>query len=407
MPTPPRSLDPEVKAMLDGLRTSIAAATPMSSHKALQAQCDAIDSKMATRHVGESSFGRPSTLLKTIQENEGVARLLKDRRGTAVLHLKGNEYADLMDRKSIISSTVSGTSEGDPLAPVGVATTGVLQIDRIAGITPEARAVLKVRNVLYSRPTNLGVVDFVKVSTPLSIASPVAEASVKPENQLTFTSLSEKVRLIATWIPATKQVLDDMTELMGFIQSSLPYYINLEEELQLLAGDDTGENLHGLLPQAQSYNASYLSAVNGWTRLDVIATAIQQINASKEIDPSFVILNTNDWWAIALTKDSLGRYILGDPQSLTTPRIFGLDVVSTTSIPPGTFLVGSGSSVAAEIRDRSELTVEISTEHADYFTRNLVAVRAEKRLALVTKRPNSFVTGSFTTSPNSSQAVTT
>ena len=41
--------------------------------------------------------------------------------------------------------------------------------------------------------------------------------------------------------------------------------------------------------------------------------------------------------------------ILGDPASLTTPRVFGLDVVSTTSIAQGTFLVGSGSPVAAEI----------------------------------------------------------
>ena len=42
---------------------------------------------------------------------------------------------------------------------------------------------------------------------------------------------------------------------------------------------------------------------------------------------------------------------------------------------------------------------KISTEHADFFTKNLVAVRAEKRLALITRRPGSYVTGSFTTSP--------
>ena len=154
------------------------------------------------------------------------------------------------------------------------------------------------------------------------------------------------------------------------------------------------------MPQAQTFNTALLpSAARGWTKLDVIATAIRQINASKEIDPTFVILNTNDWWDIALTKNSLGNYILGDPQSLTAPRIFGLDVVPTTSIAEGVFLVGSGSPVAAEIRDRQEMQVEISTEHSDYFVRNLIAVRAEKRLALVTKRPASFVSGTFTTSP--------
>jgi HK97 family phage major capsid protein len=170
--------------------------------------------------------------------------------------------------------------------------------------------------------------------------------------------------------------------------------------LQLLAGDNTGENLHGLLSQAAAFNTALLpSAAKGWTKIDVIATPIKQINQSKEIDPTFVVMHTNDWWDIALTKDSFGRYILGDPSSLTTPRVFGLDVVPTTSIAQGTFLVGSGSPVAAEIRDRQEMQVEISTEHADYFVRNLVAVRAEKRLALITKRANSFVSGTFTTSP--------
>jgi HK97 family phage major capsid protein len=392
-------VDPELKSILDTVRTGIASAASASQLDALQRQVDTIDKKIARKAYGDSSFDSGSALLQTVQNNESIHRMIKDKRGTAVLHLKGTEYAELMSRKSIISATSSGSSEGDTLAPVGTATTGVLQIDRIPGITPEARQALKVRDVLSQRRTTMQVVDYVKVSSPLSIASPVPEASTKPENALAFTSMSEKVRLLATWIPATKQVLDDFTELMGFIQSSLPYYVNLEEELQLLAGDDTGENLHGLIPQAAAFNTGLLSASHGWTRLDVIATAIQQINAAKEIDPTFVILNTNDWWAIALTKDSLGRYILGDPQSLTTPRIFGLDVVSTTSIPQGTFLVGSGSPVAAEIRDRQEMTVEISTEHSDYFTRNLIAVRAEKRLALITKRPSSFVTGTFTTSP--------
>ena len=37
---------------------------------------------------------------------------------------------------------------------------------------------------------------------------------------------------------------------------------------------------------------------------------------------------------------------------------------------------------ASEIRDRQEMIVEVSTEHQDYFVKNLVAIRAEKRLCL-------------------------
>jgi HK97 family phage major capsid protein len=80
-------------------------------------------------------------------------------------------------------------------------------------------------------------------------------------------------------------------------------------------------------------------------------------------------------------------------------NLFGLQVYTTTSLAAGTFLVGSGSPIAAEIRDRMEMQVDISTEHQDFFVKNLVAIRAEKRLALLVRRPASYVTGTFTTSP--------
>ena len=38
----------------------------------------------------------------------------------------------------------------------------------------------------------------------------------KPENQATFTTVSERVKTIATWIPASRQILDDFSELMTF-----------------------------------------------------------------------------------------------------------------------------------------------------------------------------------------------
>jgi HK97 family phage major capsid protein len=364
----------------------------------LQTQVDALDVKLAQKHGGGI---QQKSLADELKENESISRLLRDRKGRAYIDLSPAQTSAIMGRKSVISAIGTGSDGEDTLNPVGVATTGVLQIDRIPGIVAEARQVLKIRNVLFARPTTMQVVDFVRVVTPMSLASPVPEASIKPENQLTFASFSERIKLIATWIPATKQVLDDFTELMGFIQTTMPYYVDLEEEMQLLAGDNVGEDLHGIVPQASAFNAGLLpfSAAQGWTKIDIIATAIAQINAAKEIDPTFVILNPIDWWGIRLTKSTFGTYIIGDPQTQVRPSLFGLDVVVTTTMPVGQFLVGSGNPVAAEIRDRMGMQIEVSTEHADFFTRNLVAIRAEKRLCMVVKRPASFVSGTFLTSP--------
>lgn len=352
---------------------------------ALQTQVDAIDAKLAQDRIAQD----PGTTLEDeLKANESVQRLMKDRSGRATIKLTGKHAAELFERKTTITDTA-----------VGVQTTGVLRIDRTPGITMEARQVLTVRDMLSARPTTFALIDFVKVNAPMVLASPQVEASVKFENAVTFTAVSEKVRTIATWIPASRQVLDDFAELRGFIDSSLPYYVNLEEEIQLLSGDGTGENLHGLILQATAFSTSLLSSSAGWNKIDIIGRAIQQITAAKEIAPEFVILHPTDWWGMRLQKDSYGRYILGDPQSFVRPNLFGLTVVPTTSIASGTFLVGNGQSIASEIRDRMDMVVEISTEHDTFFTKNLIAIRAEKRLALVVKRAASYLTGSLTLSP--------
>jgi HK97 family phage major capsid protein len=59
----------------------------------------------------------------------------------------------------------------------------------------------------------------------------------------------------------------------------------------------------------------------------------------------------------------------------------------------GSFLIGS--SMGAEIKDRAQATVEVSREHSDNFTKNMVTILAEERLALCVKRVEAFITGSL------------
>jgi HK97 family phage major capsid protein len=391
-----KTLATEIKSAVDAMRVNNdEVKTKMAG---MQTQLDAID--RTTKSLPTFGFtGGPSALYKTFDESEDVQRLVRDRPGKAVLHIKGDAFRE-MQRKTVLTETVSGSIGSDTGVAAGLATTGVLPIDRMSGITTEARQQLKIRDVLSAAPTENAIVDFVKVLTPMSIASPVPEGSLKPEQNLNFTSSSERVKTLASFLVASKQILDDMQELKLWVTQSLPYYTGLAEELQILAGDNSGEDLHGIIPQAASFNTGLLPAASkGWNKIDVIAAAIEQIAITKELPPSFIVINPTDWWSIRLTKDTLGRYLLGDPQTVARPNLFGLDVVDTTSIASGTFLVGSGSPIASQIRDRQEMIVEISTEHLDFFQRNLVAIRGEKRLAMVVKRPSSYVSGTFSTSP--------
>jgi HK97 family phage major capsid protein len=394
--TPEDKLDAEIKSMKTSILEAIGAKADLATVTAMQKQLDALDVAIAHRHV---ALAPDEPIRKAFEENESVQRILKDRKGTAVVTLNGKQMQQLMERKTTITSGAVGSS-----------TSGVLTIDRIPGITPEARQKLMLRNMLTSRPTTMQIIDFVKVLAKPAIGSPQTEASDKGENAATFTTKSERIQTIATWIPASRQVLDDMDELMMYIQTGLPYYVNLEEEKQMLTGSGSGTDLDGLITQATAFDTALLVPSAGWNRLDLIGHGIQQISEASEFEPSFIVLNPKDYWNIRLTKDNYGRYILGDPQDSvavlatggvvqTQQNWFGLTPVSTNNIAPGSFLIGSGDPNVAEIRDRMEMQVEIATQHSDYFTKNLIAIRAEKRLALICRRPAAFITGSFSTSP--------
>ncbi len=390
------TLEAEIKAIKEEIIAKIGG--NQTEMKAMQRQLDSLDRAITGRPGGGGGGGEQKSLYDLFSEDDGIKRLLADKKGRAVINLRGAD-ALLLDRKTTITS-----------GAVGATVSGVLPIGRLPEITTEARQTLTVRDALTASPTQFQLIDFVRVLSPMTIASPVPEASTKPENQVTFTTVSERIKTIATWQPASRQILDDMDGLVAFIRTSLTFYLNLAEEQQLLSGDNVGEDLHGLIPQASAFNTGSLVPAKGWNKIDIIGRAIEQITAARELMPTFIVMHPIDWWDIRLTKDNFGRYILGDPQQAgyassagyqlnPTENIFGLQVIPTTSIALGTFLVGSGSPVAAEIKDRLETQIDISTEHSTFFTQNLIAIRAEKRLALITRRPGSFVTGSFSTSP--------
>lgn len=341
-----------------------------STIEKLQTQVDGIDVKLATK---QASVEAPKTLVEQLRENDGILRLMKDRRGSGVISIKASDF----ERKTTLTSTGLDNALRT-YAP---------------GIVSEARQQLTLRKLLTARPTQAQIIDYLKVTGAPSVGLPVAETTLKPENAATFATVSEKVRTIATWIPASKQILDDFSELASFIETTLPYYVDLGEELEMLAGDGTGEHLHGFITQATALDVTALVA--GDNKVDVLGKAMAQIANAKELTPDFIVVNTADLWKMRLLKDTQGHYLLGDPSSAAFPNLFGATVVPTANIAAGTFLVGSSAAPAAEIRDRQDVTVEISTEHADYFARNMVAIRAEKRVALLVKRPGAFVTGAF------------
>jgi HK97 family phage major capsid protein len=271
--------------------------------------------------------------------------------------------------------------------------------DRTVGIYANPDRKLTVRDLLPTMTTTSNSVEYTKENVFTNSAapqyvSPSFENVAKAESDITFTLGTAPVRTIAHFISASRQVLEDSGALEGYINSRLVYGLKLKEENQLLNGDGTGGNLSGLITNATAYDTAL--TVSGDTYMDKLRHGIYQVEAA-EYPVDAIIMNPKDWHTIELIKDSgatTGMYVFGNPLSGNRPNIWGVPVVTTNSMAVGKFLVGSYT-MGAAIFDRQNATVEMSNSHGDNFTKNMVTILAEERIALAIFRPASLVYGSF------------
>lgn len=106
-------------------------------------------------------------------------------------------------------------------------------------------------------------------------AATVAEGTLKPQSDLQFELMTYPCRVIAHWMKASRQLLDDVPRLRGVVNGELIYGLKLVEENQLLNGSGTGNDLNGLYTQATASTAN-LAVVQAPTKVDVIGIAILQ-----------------------------------------------------------------------------------------------------------------------------------
>jgi len=306
----------------------------------------------------------------------------------------GEQFADSPGLKSFAEDT---SRPGRFRVEVKDITTGatsggaMAQNFRDGEVTTLARKRMTVRDLLPVVQISGNAAEYVVQTSRPNAAATVAEGALKPESDMALELRTAPTRVIAHWITASRQVLDDSAQLRDLINGELRYGLQEAEEVQLLNGDGTGSNLTGLIPNATAFSDPL--GLTGGTMIDTIASAILQ-NALANLPADGLIVHPADWTTMRTLKTADGEYILGHPAAAVEPRLFGLPAVVTPAITQGQFLVGNFRA-SATIYDRWQPTVQVSTDHADFFIRNLVAILAEERLALAIKQPLALTYGAF------------
>ena len=228
-------------------------------------------------------------------------------------------------------------------------------------------------------------------SIPTNNAAEAAEGVQIAQSSITFTTGTMPVTNVAHFIKITRQLAMDNAALAAFINRRMVYGVNLRVENQLVAGDGVAPNLGGLTlaanRTAHGYTAASLAALglSATNKLDLIGKMIGDC-ALADYPADVIILNTADWWTLRLSKDSQGRYLLGDPASSVTPMLFGRPVVASNAMTALNVWVGSLSQ-AATLHNREGIVVDMSDSDENNFQLGLVSVRAMRRLALTVEKP--------------------
>lgn len=360
-------LSEETKASVDKMATELNAMR--EAEKSLKAALGELE-----QHVAQMPLSNAAKVVETVGQVVINSEALK----TFSASVEGGKRLSIPVNAALLSTGVAD---------------GVVEPQRLPGIDTTPKQRLFIRDLIAPGRTGAPAIFWVQQTGFTNAAKVVAEGTTKPYSDIQFATKITPVTTIAHMFKASKQILDDFAQLQSTVDAEMRYGLKYVEEQEILFGDGTGVHLHGIVPQATAFAGAFeVEQQNG---IDDLRLAMLQAQLAR-FPASGHVLHFIDWAKIELTKDTLGRYILANPAALTGPTLWGLPVVATEAPAfQGKFLTGAFNA-AAQLFDREDANVVISTENADDFEKNMISIRCEERLALAVKRPEAFIYGSFT-----------
>lgn len=316
-------------------------------------------------------------------------------RSAGQLFTESDEYRNWGGSGALEVRTLVTNAGGITFSTAGGTGPGLLRPLGTPVIPPASvyRQRLFIRDVLSVQQTGLASVPYIKelnavaLSSAASGAQFVGEGQQKAEVGIDFRPDDAPIRKLAAWIPCTYEILQDAPTLRGYIDGRLSYMLALAEERGIIGGNGTSPNLRGLL------NSSIGTQTFSGDPFVSLGLAMGKLEVAQGT-PTFIAMHPADFWQAQTTRfvsqfagatAGLNNAPFGTPNT----EIWGVPVVRTVAITPGTALVGCRD--GAVILDREQPVVRVGDQHLDYFTTNRVAILTEERLGLAVHRPDWFI----------------
>ena len=366
--------------------------------KSLQEQ---LDSRLKEHTAEIEKNGKASTeLTGSIDELSEKYKAMRDElsdlaqkqtvlpAGGAPVESAGNEFV----KSDMFERLASGQSERARFAVKNTVLSSNTTAfpDQRPGIIPGDFKPLTIRQLIPTISVASNAVNALREATNTNSAAEVAQGAAKAESAITFEQYNVNIETVAHWIKVSNQLLADAPAVAAYIDTRLRDGLAQRVDAQLLNGNGTAPNLSGL---TDAGNFTAFTAVSGANLVESINKAKYALWATGNM-PDTVIVNPADWGAMELSKETGGAYLYGAPGTNAGVSPFGVQIVMSSNMASGKFLIGSVQS-SATIFQRQGAVVEMGYVNDD-FTKNLVTIRAEERLGLAVDRPSGIMYGDIT-----------
>ena len=272
--------------------------------------------------------------------------------------------------------------------------------DRKPGIVGGAFLPFSMEQLLPSTPTNSNAIEFTKEATFTNSAAEAAEGAQKAESALTWSLVNMPISTVAHWIKISRQLAADAPALAAYVNTRMRYGVNQKVDTQLVVGDGTAPNISGILDSgnftAHGYTNAALTAISSTLKKLVLIRKIMADLYVAGYPADAIVLNPIDWATIEIELfTTAAGQTLYNVNAQGQAFLFGLPVIQAIGMTADNVAVGAFAQ-AYMVHNREGVVVDMSESDSDNFTKNLITLRAERRLALATERPAACRAGDLT-----------
>lgn len=258
-----------------------------------------------------------------------------------------------------------------------------------------------------AKPYAMWIEEVDEQGTPIFIG----EGDPKTQLSVRYEERQMPAKKIPVYGKVTTEFMDDLPQLMAYIQNNLMKRVDIITENDLFSGSGTGDNLKGLDEYATAFTGSTLAGtVTDANEFDVLIAAILQVKKAFGTPTGFFV-NEGFLAKMITTKSTYGEYtepkaFLGtDAQGYTTLQ--GVRLIGTNALDSlGIDFIGGDLSVV-NVLFRQGMRVQIGLDGND-FINNKKTILLEQRLVqfVSANDAQTIIKGDFATAKALLEATT-